>query len=75
LSHLQTIYLISEAGAQEPVVCKMLDCDTISQAKEKALDSVFKNTPFSQRPSVSDVDLGKRTKMESQKEKTFLILK
>lgn len=36
----------------------MLDCDTISQAKEKVLDSIYKNTPFSRRPSVHDFDLG-----------------
>ena len=55
---MQTIYLISEVGVHEPGVCKMLDCDTISQAKEKALDAVFKNMPYSQRPSLIDVDLG-----------------
>lgn len=43
----------NEAG----VVCKMLDCDTVSQAKSKALDVLYMNTPFSQRPSISEVDL------------------
>jgi len=40
-------------------MCKVLDCDTITQAKEKALDAIYRNTPFSQRPSVHDLDLGK----------------
>ena len=46
-------------GETEVVACKMLDCDTITQAKEKALDAIYKNTPFSRRPTVYDVDLGK----------------
>ena len=37
----------------------MMDCDTITQAKEKALDAIYMNMPFSRRPSVYDVDLGK----------------
>ena len=53
----QTIYLVS--NGQDPIVCKMLDCDIISQAKEKALDALFLNTPLSSRPYVQDVDLGK----------------
>ena len=55
---LQMVYLLSNQAGQEPVICKMLDCDTVTQAKEKALDAVYKNTPFSKRPSVHDTDLG-----------------
>ncbi|XP_013784646.1 plexin-A2-like [Limulus polyphemus] len=40
---------------------KVLDCDTVSQVKEKALDAIYKNTPFSQRPEKSDLDLEWRT--------------
>lgn len=36
---------------------KVLDCDTISQVKEKILDSIHKNAPFSCRPSKDDLDL------------------
>ena len=54
----QNINLVAE-GETEVVACKMLDCDTITQAKEKALDAIYKNTPFSRRPTVYDVDLGK----------------
>lgn len=42
----------------EKIQCKVLDCDTISQVKSKILDAVYKNTPFSLRPSIHDVDLG-----------------
>ena len=40
------------------VFVKVLDCDTISQVKEKSLDAIYRNTPFSQRPSRDDLDLG-----------------
>ena len=39
------------------VTCRMLDCDTISQAKAKALDALYANNPFSCRPSLDDVEL------------------
>lgn len=42
----------------EKIQCKVLDCDTISQVKSKILDALFKNTPFSLRPSIHEVDLG-----------------
>ncbi|XP_048257731.1 plexin A3-like isoform X1 [Haliotis rufescens] len=37
--------------------CRVLDCDTVTQAKEKMLDMLCRNVPFSQRPSVQDLDL------------------
>ncbi|XP_059150420.1 plexin-B-like isoform X2 [Physella acuta] len=33
------------------------DCDTITQSKEKILDHMYKNIPFSQRPHVRDLEL------------------
>ena len=42
----------------EYTTCRVLDCDTITQAKEKCLDSIYKNTPFSKRPTVHDISLG-----------------
>jgi plexin A len=42
----------------EKIQCKALDCDTISQVKAKILDALYKNTPFSLRPSIHEVDLG-----------------
>uniref|UniRef100_A0A673M962 Plexin-A1 n=1 Tax=Sinocyclocheilus rhinocerous TaxID=307959 RepID=A0A673M962_9TELE len=39
------------------VTVKCLNCDTITQVKEKLLDAVFKGTPNSQRPKVGDMDL------------------
>lgn len=36
---------------------KVLDCDTISQVKEKAIDAIYKSTPYSQRPYSDNLDL------------------
>lgn len=47
----------AEDGLRVPV--KLLDCDSISQAKEKLLDSMHKAAPVSKRPKLTEVDLGK----------------
>ncbi|KAL5475134.1 hypothetical protein EMCRGX_G027193 [Ephydatia muelleri] len=44
-------------NGNEVIPIKLLDTDTISQAKEKILDVLYWNTPFSRRLKVSDVDL------------------
>lgn len=54
----QNLYVIQDELVDK-MQCKVLDCDTISQVKSKILDAVYKNTAFSLRPSVYDVDLGK----------------
>ncbi|XP_055883626.1 plexin-A2-like isoform X2 [Biomphalaria glabrata] len=36
---------------------KVLDCDTISQVKEKILDSMYKSAPFSSRPPKEELEL------------------
>lgn len=40
------------------VQVKVLNCDTISQVKEKILDAIYKNVPYSHRQKASDMDLG-----------------
>lgn len=55
--HLQVTLHIVQEDLDEKIQCKVLDCDTITQVKLKILDALFKNTPFSMRPSVYDVDL------------------
>ncbi|CAL9704646.1 unnamed protein product [Knipowitschia caucasica] len=45
----------NENSPEIPV--KVLNCDTISQVKEKILDAVYKNMPYSQRPRAGDMDL------------------
>ncbi len=44
-------------GSQEHAV-KVLDCDTIAQVKDKILDAIYKNAPYSSRPDRDDMDLG-----------------
>lgn len=43
------------------IVVKVLNCDTITQVKEKILDAVYKNMPCSQRPQANDMDLGENS--------------
>lgn len=43
----------------ENVPVKVLDCDTIAQVKEKALDTIYRNVQYSQRPRKDDLDVGK----------------
>lgn len=45
-----------ETGTEVPV--KVLNCDTVTQVKDKLLDAVYKGIPFSQRPQADDMDLG-----------------
>ncbi|KAG8187056.1 hypothetical protein JTE90_019266 [Oedothorax gibbosus] len=51
-----TVQVLHE-DSDEKMLCKVNDCDTVSQVKAKILDYLYKNTPFSQRPSIHDVDL------------------
>ncbi|KAF7989546.1 hypothetical protein HCN44_008220 [Aphidius gifuensis] len=51
-----TLHVVQD-DLDEKIQCKVLDCDTISQVKSKILDSLYKNTPFSMRPLITDVDL------------------
>lgn len=57
----QTLHCVNpeNENAQE-VTVKCLNCDTITQVKEKLLDAVYKGSPYSQRPKASDMDLGKK---------------
>lgn len=57
---LQTQYVsgLEPPGENIETPVKVLDCDTILQVKEKALDTIYKSTPFAQRPSKEDLDLG-----------------
>jgi plexin A len=45
----------------ENVPVKCLDCDTISQVKEKILDTIYRACSYSQRPKRDEVDLEWRT--------------
>ncbi|XP_038638490.1 plexin A3-like [Scyliorhinus canicula] len=45
----------NENSTQIPV--KVLNCDTITQVKDKLLDAIYKGVPYSQRPKAEDMDL------------------
>ncbi|XP_045931112.1 plexin-B1 [Micropterus dolomieu] len=51
--------LVQGGGVNEsqPLPSKVLDCDTITQVKEKLLDQVYKGTSFSHRPHGESLDL------------------
>ncbi|XP_057703040.1 plexin-B1 isoform X4 [Corythoichthys intestinalis] len=51
--------LVQGGGMNEcqPLPSKVLDCDTITQVKEKLLDQVYKATSFSYRPHADSLDL------------------
>lgn len=57
----QTVFVSGLDPNTENVAVKVLDCDTISQVKEKALDTIYRATPYSQRPRKDDLDLGQYT--------------
>lgn len=55
----QTLHCANPENESAPeVTVKCLNCDTITQVKEKLLDAVYKGSPYSQRPKASDMDLG-----------------
>uniref|UniRef100_A0A8C7SLL5 Sema domain-containing protein n=1 Tax=Oncorhynchus mykiss TaxID=8022 RepID=A0A8C7SLL5_ONCMY len=54
----QTLHCVNPENENAPeVTVKGLNCDTITQVKEKLLDAVYKGSPYSQRPKAGDMDL------------------
>lgn len=61
---LQVVNCIHPENEKSPEIqVKVLNCDTISQVKEKILDAIYKNVPHSHRLKASDMDLGKKKKI------------
>lgn len=57
---LQILNCVNPDNENSPEIpVKVLNCDTITQVKEKILDAVYKNVPYSQRPRAVDMDLGR----------------
>ena len=55
----QVLSCVNPDNTNSPEVpVKILNCDTITQVKEKILDAIFKNVPCSHRPKAADMDLG-----------------
>lgn len=42
----------------ETILCRVLNCDTITQVKSKIFDTLYRNAPYSSRPSIHEFDLG-----------------
>ncbi|KAL2299836.1 hypothetical protein Nmel_012688 [Mimus melanotis] len=55
---VQTLNCVNPENENAPEIpVKVLNCDTITQVKEKLLDAVYKGVPYSQRPKAGDMDL------------------
>ncbi|KAH0630346.1 hypothetical protein JD844_013287 [Phrynosoma platyrhinos] len=59
-----TLTVLAQAGSTvggtegaQGVLVKGLDCDTITQVKEKILDQIYKGTPYCHRPDPDTLDL------------------
>ncbi|MCP9265926.1 hypothetical protein DINM_021348 [Dirofilaria immitis] len=58
-----TVFIVADhhsSGSMDYPV-RVLDCDSITQVKEKCLDAKYRTTAFSDRPSVNDLDLELRS--------------
>ncbi|KAM9752886.1 plexin-B1-like isoform 2-T2 [Menidia menidia] len=66
---LNVVMPASAAGggaATQTVPAKVLDCDTITQVKEKVLEQTWKGTSYSQRPHIDSVHLEWRAGVAGQ---------
>lgn len=54
----QTLQVLVHGEGPDVTPVKVLSCDTISQVKEKIIEQVYRNLPYSQRPKVDGVTLG-----------------
>ncbi|XP_062872250.1 plexin-B1 [Trichomycterus rosablanca] len=64
--HTLTLNVLVNSGddsESQTVPTKVLDCDTITQVKEKILEQTWKGTSYSQRPSTDSVHLEWRAGM------------
>ncbi|XP_063953502.1 plexin-A4-like isoform X1 [Lytechinus pictus] len=52
-----TIYAMGLDKDADPQQVKVHTCDSISQVKEKILDSIYRTTPYSHRPPKEELDL------------------
>jgi len=44
--------------SQQRYTVKALSCDTVTQLKQKVLDTIYRYVPYSLRPDSSELDLG-----------------
>ena len=61
---MQSVEGVVEPESGDDIPIKMLDCDSITQAKEKVIDTLYKNCPASKRPQLTEVDLSKFMRLQ-----------
>ncbi|KAK0399439.1 hypothetical protein QR680_003050 [Steinernema hermaphroditum] len=54
---VQLLVIPLDGFDQSPIVCRVLQCDTISQMKSKILDLIYKSHAYSSRISIDQFDL------------------
>lgn len=66
----QTLNALTQAGVAaggaedyQGISAKVLDCDTITQVKEKILDQIYKGMPYCHRPDPDTLDLGEQNSL------------
>lgn len=71
----QTLSCVNPDNENSPEIpVKVLNCDTLTQVKEKILDAVYKNMPYSQRPRAADMDLGETSRGRIIRASCFILL-
>lgn len=56
----QTVNVIVQDEGLDAIPVKVLNCDTISQVKEKIIDQVYRTQPCSRWPKADSVVLGEQ---------------
>jgi len=54
----QTLNIDLNGNSDEKIPVSVLDCDTITQVKQKCITAIYKNKPDSEVPTVHRLELG-----------------
>ena len=54
----QTLNIHLNGKSDEKIPVSVLDCDTITQVKQKCITAIYKNKPASEVPTVHELELG-----------------
>ena len=54
----QTLNINLNGNSDEKIPVSVLDCDTITQVKQKCITAIYKNKPASEVPTVHELELG-----------------
>ena len=55
---LQTLNIDLNGNSDEKIPVSVLDCDTITQVKQKCITAIYKDKPASEVPTVHELELG-----------------